>query len=90
MNDKITLIFIAGTLLYIIASIIQLKNDTARIQRTLNKIAKQVSVSNEMDDELKSLILEGKQVEAVKRYRFNTGADLLEAKKYIDSLDEND
>lgn len=90
MSDRTILIFIGGILLFIIISISQLKNDIARTQRTLNKIAKQVKVPDEMNTELKKLILKGKEVEAVKKYRFDTGADLIEAKKYIDSISERD
>ncbi len=39
-------------------------------------------------DELKSLLLEGKRIKAIKKYREVTGFGILEAKEYVDSLSE--
>lgn len=52
----------------------------------LNKISRQVGVPDTITDELKSLISEGKKIEAIKRYRIATGVGLKEAKEYVDSL----
>ncbi|WP_097027121.1 ribosomal protein L7/L12 [Clostridium peptidivorans] len=79
-------IAVAGLLLWIVSSIIQMRSDITRININLNKIAKQVGVPDTITDELKSLILEGKKVEAIKKYRIATGLGLKEAKEYIDSL----
>ncbi len=58
---------------------------------TLEKIAKQVGVTGtvieNIDEELINLILQGKKIKAIKRYRMVTGIGLKEAKDYIDSLD---
>lgn len=73
-------------LLWIVISISQIRSDIARININLNKIAKQIGVPDTITDELKSLLLEGKKVKAIKKYRIATGVGLIEAKEYIDSL----
>ncbi|MEG6617205.1 50S ribosomal protein L7/L12 [Peptococcaceae bacterium 1198_IL3148] len=90
MDNTIVWIFIIGILLFLVAIISQLKSDISRMNTILNKIAQQVGFPNTIDNELKKLISEGKEVEAVKRYRIATGVGLIEAKKYIDSLNEQD
>ncbi|MBU5437250.1 ribosomal protein L7/L12 [Tissierella sp. MSJ-40] len=53
----------------------------------LDKIAKQVEAEElNIDSELRTLISEGKKVEAVKKLREFTGMGLKEAKEYIDKL----
>jgi len=79
-------IAVAGLSLWIVSSIIQIRSDIKRINVNLNKIAKQVNVPDTITDELKRLILEGKKIEATKKYRIATGLGLKEAKEYIDSL----
>ena len=77
-----------GLSLWIVSSISQIRSDIKRININLNKIAEQVGVPDTITDELKNLILEGKKVEAIKRYRIATGLGLKEAKEYIDFLSE--
>lgn len=77
-----------GFFIWLIATITQIQKDLSRMNLTLNKIAKQVGVPDTVTDELKILISEGKNIEAVKKYRMTTGAGLLEAKEYVDSLNE--
>ena len=86
--DYLTILGIAvvGLSLWIVSSISQMRSDIKRININLNKIAEQVGVPDIITDELKSLILEGKKVEAIKKYRMATGLGLKEAKEYIDSL----
>lgn len=79
-------IAVAGLSLWIVSSISQMRSDITRININLNKIAEQVGVPDTITDELKSLILEGEKVEAIKKYRIATGLGLKEAKEYIDSL----
>lgn len=52
----------------------------------LNKISKQVGLPNTISDEVKILLSEGKRIKAIKKYRIDTGADLVEATQYIDYL----
>lgn len=86
MSEGIIILIIVGMLLYIMANIIQLKDDVGRTQRTLNKIVEHLNIPDNIDEELKKLILNGKEIQAVKKYRYETGASLVEAKKYIDTL----
>ena len=76
----------AGLLMIIVGTISRMQKDIARINVTINKIAKQVGVPDTVTNELKSLILDGKKIEAIKKYRMVTGLGLLEAKEYVDSL----
>jgi cell division protein FtsL len=79
-------IAVTGLSLWIVSSISQMRSDILRININLNKIAEQVGVPDTITNEIKSLILEGKKVEAIKKYRIATGLGLKEAKEYIDSL----
>lgn len=95
MDYKIIwLIFGMGAILSLSSVISQLRNDVARINITLDKIAKQIGVSDtviqNVDGELKDLISQGKKVKAIKKYRMVTGIGLKEAKEYIDLLSEGE
>lgn len=95
MDYKIIwLIFGMGAILSLLSVISQLRNDVARINITLDKIAKQVGVTDtaiqNIDGELKDLISQGKKVKAIKKYRMVTGIGLKEAKEYIDLLSEGE
>lgn len=87
-------IFGMGTILSLLSVISQLRNDVSRINITLDKIAKQVGVTDtaiqNIDGELKDLISQGKKVKAIKKYRMVTGIGLKEAKEYIDLLSEGE
>ena len=68
---------------------IQLRNDILRMNKKLDKIAKHIGLdtSDECnDEEFKKLILEGKKIEAIKRYRALTGEGLKEASDYVNSI----
>lgn len=93
MSGTMFWIIIVGTiLLSLIASIMQLREDIARMKGTIDNIAKQVGLPDPINDELKEtllkLISEGEKVKAIKEYRDATGAAMLEAKRYIDHLGE--
>lgn len=77
---------IAGILL--ISKVIDsslLRSEIVRLNLTLDKIAKHIEVSDavseEMNEELKTLIVEGKRIKAIKRYRMVTGLGLKESKE---------
>lgn len=93
MEDKIILIIIGSVLFICMLSIInQLRSEIARVNITLDKIAKQMGVlgipTEDIDVELKDLISEGKKLRAIKRYRMLTGLGLKEAKEYVDLLSQ--
>ncbi|GAA0774876.1 hypothetical protein GCM10008908_25490 [Clostridium subterminale] len=80
-------------ILGIVFSIVsQLQRDIARINASLYRIEKHIGVKNpeveNIDEELRELISQGKKVRAVKRYRIATGLGLKEAKEYVDRLSE--
>ncbi|GGX13123.1 hypothetical protein GCM10010297_38290 [Streptomyces malachitofuscus] len=60
----------------------------ARIERKLDLVLDHLGLHDEVPglDEVRTLVHEGKQVQAIKLYRENTGADLLEAKQAVDRL----
>lgn len=68
---------------YSILSMIYYKDRNKSNENTLSDI----ELEN-MDNELKNLIAEGKKIEAIKRYRIITGLGLKEAKEYVDLLSE--
>ncbi|MGH4119401.1 ribosomal protein L7/L12 [Clostridium sp.] len=81
---------IVGLILILLSFITQLQGEISRIKLTLDKIAKQVGVpsliTEDVETELKNLILDGKKIKAIKQYRIITGIGLKEAKDYIDEL----
>ncbi|GFZ29865.1 DNA-binding protein [Clostridium zeae] len=90
MDASFMWIIIGATLLSVIlSSINQLQNDVRRTNELLTKIAKHIGVpETSIDDEIQSLIVEGKKIKAIKIYRQATGAGLKEAKEHIDLLYE--
>jgi len=84
--NYIVIIGFAGALVGMASSISLMRKDINRINTNINKIAKQVGVPDTITDELKRLLIEGRKIEAIKRYRMATGAGLIEAKEYVDSL----
>ena len=72
-------IFLGGT--YLILSIVNYKGD-----KKSNKISVQNTISDNINIELKTLLAEGKRIQAIKKYRMVTGLGLKEAKEYIDNL----
>lgn len=74
----------------ILSAISELRSDLVRVNSTLDKIAKQIGVpdtiTENIDEELKTLISEGREIKAIKKYRMATGIGLKEAKDYIDRL----
>ena len=81
-----------GAFMFLIASVGQLRNEVKLMRGTLNRIAERVGVTEivtkEEKEELKRLVSEGKNVQAVRRCREITGLGLKEAKEYVDGLDE--
>ena len=89
MNYKI-IWFLIGAFAFLIGYIGKIESDISRINKKINWIAKQLGESDTIIDDLKQLLSEGKKVEAIKKYRINSGAGLLEAKQYVDSLNEKE
>lgn len=86
-------IIIGACMLMILVSVIsQMRNDLKHMRITLDKIAEKFGVieivTKEEKEELKKLLSEGKNVQAVRRCREITGLDLKEAKEYVDGLGE--
>ena len=79
-----------GVFMFLIGSVGQLRNEVKLMRGTLNRIAERVGVTEivtkEEKEELKRLLSEGKNVQAVRRCREITGLGLKEAKEYVDGL----
>lgn len=88
METAVVVICAFALLLCMIGLLSQLRSEVRHVNFLLEKIAQNAGVSlvPENIEELKALIAEGKQIEAVKRYRKITGAALKDAKDYIDQL----
>ncbi|HAM82115.1 hypothetical protein [Ornithinibacillus bavariensis] len=73
--------------LYLLNEVVKLNSRVKGLKYTLDKISKQADVpNNALDNELKQLLNEGKDVKAVKRARETLGLSLIEAKQYVDAL----
>ena len=81
-----------GAFIFLISSVGQLRNEVKLMRGTLNRIAERVGVTEivtkEEKEELKRLLSEGKNVQAVRRCREIPGLGLKEAKEYVDGLGE--
>lgn len=92
MDNSIIYLSVVALILILVLVIGQLRNDIARINRTLEKISKQVGVPDILTEsiiaQLKSLISEGKKIQAIKRYRIITGLGLKESSEYIEQLSD--
>jgi ribosomal protein L7/L12 len=92
MNDIVIWSTIVGLIMILLGIITQLQSDITRIKVTLDKISKQIGVpslvTEDVDTELRNLVLDGKKIKAIKRYRDLTGIGLKEAKDYVDKLRE--
>lgn len=74
-------------IVYIMSTIGRLEQRVKAMQYSLQQISKQVGVTTEaIDNEVRDLLKEGKDVAAVKRVRETLGLTLVEAKKYVDQL----
>lgn len=66
----------------------EIKTEIARTNKNLNAVMKKVGIEESFMPEVEKLIKEGKTVEAIKKYRKETGIGLKEAKEYIDSINK--
>lgn len=74
---------------WLILCISNLKQEINQTKSILNKIASKLNIntiSDELKQELKFLILNDQYVKAIKKYRIATGYGLKESKEYIDNL----
>lgn len=66
-----------------------LKARVKSMEITLNQVANHVDMpEHPVNEELRLLVKEGKEVKAVKKAREVFGFSLIEGKKYVDSLDQ--
>jgi len=78
-------------IIYLVFKVIQLQEDLKGVTYKIEQIAKKVQVpENPINDDLRDLLKDGKDVEAVKLARETLGLSLVEGKQYIDSLKSDD
>ena len=86
----IALVILGLAILSIESNISSLRKEVKNINKTLEKIAKEIGAEDKipenLDDDLKKLIAEGKKIQAIKQYIKATGVSLKEGKQYIDNL----
>lgn len=74
-------------IVYVMVTIGKLEGRIKGLQHSLQQISKQVGVSTEViDNEVRDLLKEGKDVAAVKCVRETLGLTLVEAKRYVDQF----
>ena len=64
----------------------EIKTEISRTNKNLNAVMKKIGIEEAFMPEVEKLVNEGKTVEAIKKYRKETGIGLKEAKEYIDSI----
>ena len=57
-----------------------------KMDKKISEIGAQVTVSDDIQSELRNLIAKGKEIKAIKKYRMVTGVGLKEAKEYVDNM----
>lgn len=87
--------FLAGVfffaVVYLLIKISSLQEDLKSIKYKLERIEGQMDLpENPINDDLRALIKDGKDVQAVKLARETLGLSLLEGKQYVDGLKAND
>ncbi|ADC51342.1 hypothetical protein BpOF4_16485 [Alkalihalophilus pseudofirmus OF4] len=76
---------------FILLSISTTDRRLKKIEYKLDQISDQVGVTGlPVDDEIRELLKKGQRVEAVKLARDELGLSLVEGKKYVDGLSEED
>ncbi|WP_166242704.1 hypothetical protein [Paenibacillus turpanensis] len=76
--------------IYLLLTVIRLESRIKRMSYKLEQVAQKVGVPEApIDDDLRTLVREGKRIEAVKKAREVLGLSLTEAKQYVDSLDQD-
>ncbi|RKL67223.1 hypothetical protein CR203_11990 [Salipaludibacillus neizhouensis] len=77
--------------IYLIIMVLTLEGRIRGLKYSLDQLKNQTVMSeNPVDEELRELIEEGKDVKAVKKARETLGLSLLEGKRYIDKLKLSD
>lgn len=78
-NYLIGILFLLSGGLYCVSSILNPKKEQKLHEKVLS-----TTELNDLDNELRMLILQGKKIQAIKKYRMLTGVGLKEAKDYVE------
>jgi large subunit ribosomal protein L7/L12 len=66
----------------------RVRDSLGRPAHTLGDRAVPPAQSLDLDEDLRALLLQGRKIEAIKRYRQQTGAGLAQAKGAVEALEE--
>ncbi|WMM26215.1 hypothetical protein RBU61_05945 [Tissierella sp. MB52-C2] len=94
MDRNIIILIILGVYMLINGSISNLNRKIDKLNKRLDKLLEHSdlavveTVDKELEEKLIQLLKEGKKVKAVKTLRDEIDMDLIDAKEYIDGLDE--
>ncbi|WP_257351353.1 hypothetical protein [Pseudalkalibacillus decolorationis] len=81
------LIFLALWISTLNMKVTNLQDRLKTMRYTLNQIADQVGVpEHPVNEQIRALVKDGKNIEAIKEARKALGLSLIEAKEYVDSL----
>ncbi|MCF6466461.1 hypothetical protein [Clostridium sp. Cult2] len=95
MDKSIIILTILGVCILINGSVGNLSRKIDRLNKKLDKLLEHNGLSlvekvdKELEEKLIQFLKEGKKVKAVKVLRDEIDMDLIDAKEYIDRLDEN-
>jgi hypothetical protein len=86
----IEVLLLAG-IIYLIVKVGKLEGRIKGMGYSLDQVANKIKIAeNPIDDDLRNLIKEGKDVQAVKVARETLGLSLVEGKQYVDALKYDD
>lgn len=88
MDINIIEIILLFLILYLWNIVNRLEGQVKGLQYILNQVHKPMDYP--INNELRQLIQEGKEIKAIKKVRETLGLSLLEAKQYIDALKRED
>lgn len=90
MDSFLEWVVLVGVI-YLLFQVAKLQEDVKGMKHTLGRIVNQMDLpENPINDDLRDLIQEGKDVQAVKLARETLGLSLLEGKQYVDALKAED
>ncbi|MFB1081908.1 hypothetical protein [Jeotgalibacillus sp. JSM ZJ347] len=91
MEFNLIEIITLAAIFYLLSTVFRLEQRVKTLDDKVEQLSAHTDVTDdelhqELQDELKELIHQGKDVQAVKRVRETKGLSLVEAKQYVDTL----
>ncbi len=90
MDSFLEWVLLVGVI-YLLFQVLKMQEDIKAIKYKLDRIANNMDLpENPINNDLRALIKDGKDVQAVKLARETLGLSLLEGKQYVDALKAED